>query len=185
MHSGIAIYWSVYTRVDYTICFWTGPTVPHWRRGRVSKKLFALGMSDTCLFSTDLLFYCICLVVKNVGRDSLMKPATRESSCCILYVFDYSLIQWHFRAKSFWLRTSRSMSIPVLRNIKDYATILSIGALLLPSPLREQKHSLKEEITYKAFFEVHTIEVQYLSTSYTSMTILAAKEGEQTHKNSN
>lgn len=76
------------------------------------------------------------------------------------------------------------MSIPVLRNIKDYATVLSIGVLLLPSPLREQKHSLKEEITYKAFFEVQTIEVQYLSTSYTSMTILAAKEGEQTHKNS-
>lgn len=66
------------------------------------------------------------------------------------------------------------MSIPVLKNIKDYATILPIDTLLLPCPLREQKHSLKEGITYKAFFEVQTIEVQYLSTSYTSMTTLAA-----------
>lgn len=69
---------------------------------------------------------------------------------------------------------STSIPIPVLKNIKDYATILSIGALLLPSPLGEQKHSLKEGITHKAFFEVQTIEVQYLSISYTSMTILAA-----------
>lgn len=66
------------------------------------------------------------------------------------------------------------MSILVLKNMKDYAILLSIDALLLPSPLREQKHSLKERITYEVFFEVQVIAVQYLSTSYTSITILAA-----------
>lgn len=66
------------------------------------------------------------------------------------------------------------MSIPVLKNIKDYVTIPSIDALLLCSPLGEQMHSLKEGITFKAFSEVHTIEVEYLNPSYTSMTILAA-----------
>lgn len=66
------------------------------------------------------------------------------------------------------------MPTPVLKNIKDYVTILSTDVLLLSSPLGEQMHPLKEGITYEASFEVQTIEVEYLSPSYTSMTILTA-----------
>lgn len=75
------------------------------------------------------------------------------------------------------------MSITVLMNInvKDYATILSID---VPAHVENKCTHFKDRITYKAFFEVETIEVQHLKTSYTSMSILAVSCKEKTCKNS-
>lgn len=162
--------------LHYRFCFWISPTVPHWWRSKVSKKLHSPSLVPVGTAGFLLLLH---LPGSEGGRQtgSLMKPATRESSCWVLCVFNYSLIQGKFCAKSFWLWTSHVCPLQFLetwKNIKDYVTILSTDALLLPSLHREQMLSLKEGITHKAFFEVQTIEVQFLSISYTSMTILAA-----------